>query len=132
MLKEQRLSLFNGGGVFSETTSLIVSNDSNIENLYLECRICFENIDIYIESAGEVISNGITKLKAFIQSIIDKVKDFFNKFKNDEEAKVDPTVEVDEKEVSKVKKFFAAVKKVIAIPYNKLKDFLESTRKLLL
>lgn len=123
MLRNQRCSFF-------EESALNVSASERLfESMYEECTMYFENTDVYMEGAGEVISKGFEKLGKFIQSIIDKIKEFVRSFGKNKDAKIDTSYEVDKKEVSKIKKFLDTAAKIIAMPIKKLSQFVGSHKK---
>lgn len=121
MLREQRLSLFDGGGgVFSEAMMTDTLHDSKIERLYLECVALNEDMGMYTESAGETIKKAFEKLKEFIRNIINKVKSTYVSVQIGSIDNIPNNVEIDEENLSKTRKFLRAVKKLLGQSFEKL------------
>lgn len=100
-----------------------VNIDNTIETLYNECVSCFDENDVFTEGVGEAIKKGMNKLKELIQKIIDKIREILGKTpKKTDEVGINPNVEVDEKELTKIQKIRAMLEKIIKVPAKLLYD----------
>ena len=120
MLREQRLALINGG----------VLEESTIEQLYYESMNAFDDVDFYTESVGDAVETAFEKLKNLINKIRESIRNFFTKFRKDaKNMEINPDVEVNQKELTKLQKFLKACKKVITMPFKKLGKMLKEHKK---
>ena len=84
------------------------------------------DLDYYLESVGDTIKKIIQKIKEGCQNIIAKIYDLFTKSKKDD---INPNVDIDGKNISKLKKALNFVKKVITWPIKKwIKCFKEGSK----
>lgn len=105
------------------TESGWVTIDNTIETLYNECVSCFDENEVFTEGVGEALKKGMSKLKELIQKIIDKVREILGKTpKKPDEVEINPNVEVDKKELTKIQKIRAMLEKIIKAPAKLLCD----------
>lgn len=101
----------------------------SMNQMYLECVSALDDVDYYTEAAEKknIIARAFDKLIGFIQKIIDAIKNFFKK---ESKIKQDPAEKIpcDKKELSRIQKFIAAVKKIFMMPVEKVGKMLHDKK----